>query len=49
MFSRVLLLSVALLYCEFSAIVHREIDVAWICALALIMSAFMGEHDGKIR
>ena len=49
MFSRVLLLSVALLYCEFKALVNREIDVVFVCMIALIMSSFMGDHDGKIR
>ena len=49
MFSRVLLLSIALMYCEFKALVHREVDVVFVCVIALALSAIMGDHDAKIR
>lgn len=46
MFSRVLLLSIALIYCEFKALVTREIDVVFVCMIALIISSFMGDRNG---
>lgn len=46
MFSRVLLLSIALMYCEFKALVAREVDVVFVCMIALTISSFMGERHG---
>lgn len=49
MFSRVLLLSLALIYCELRALVTRTIDVVLICVVVLAISSFMGGHDGKVH
>ena len=50
MFSRVVLLTIALLYCEVRALMTKTTDVVLICIAAILMSYWMGGKDnGQVR